>query len=270
MFRGFVALCVPALVLPVACAPESGPTQNGAPQTYSVTITYPDGKPLQSLILYAQQFLSPDSNQALLAVSPSPALSSTPAVTWSTDAPGVVSFSQSPLNCFGCPAAPAGQTYVTMSNSTLGVAHVTATVGSPVNASATITVWTYGSLALSCAFRYVPAMSFDPGSTASGLSSDLYVTQAANAGYPLDPCDNSVFTTGVAAVHFPYGGVLVPGSWQTFPQVSASQWSDATQQAPLSAATGEILLFKTKRGRVVKALLPLGPYEVGSDSAFPY
>lgn len=262
-----IASAVCAVLLLWGCSSQSTPA---APRAYTVSIIYPDGKPLQNLQLYAQQFLSPESNQALLSVSVSPAVQAVaPAVVWSTDAPNVVTFSQSQLNCIGCPTAPPEGTYITMSSS-FGIAHVTATVGPPVNASATITVSTYGSLAVNCDFRYVPAASFDPGSSPSGTSSDLYVTQVANTGDPLDPCDNTPFTTGVAAVHFPYGGVLLPGSLATFPQISASQWSNAMQQAPMNAVTGQVLLFKTKGGRVVKAMLPLGPFEVGSDTAFPY
>lgn len=263
------ALAAAAVLLLCACAPQGTPSSPSSAQSYTVSITYPDGKPLQALVLYAVQFISPGSNQALLSVAISPAPKATPAVVWSSDAPDIISFSQTESNCTGCPTAPPGGTYVAMATS-LGVAHVTANVGPLVNSSATITVWTYGSLAINCAWRYAPAASFDPGSSASGTSSDLYVTQAVNSGDTFDPCDNSVFTTGVSAIHFPYGGVLVPGSLDTFPQISASEWTNAMQQAPVNAVTGQVLLFKTKGGRIVKALLPLGPYEVGSASAFPY
>jgi len=138
------------------------------------------------------------------------------------------------------------------------------------NTTLSIPVYTYPSIALGCGLRYYPALSFSPDHRLAGLDSDLYATEATSNG-SMDPCAHSVFQSGVAAIHFPYGGVAVSGNIDTFPAVSASAWRNAQTQISLNAANNKIILFKTKSGSIVKAILPVGPYEVANgEGTFPY
>ena len=102
---------------------------------------------------------------------------------------------------------------------------------------------------------------------------DLYDTFPSDQLGPLDPCLNSPLATPANTPevwHAPYGGVLLPAvSLQAFTAVSVSQWQNAgTSFAPSASA---LLLLKTKEGRIVKVLLPIGPYEASSPGGpFPY
>jgi len=138
------------------------------------------------------------------------------------------------------------------------------------NTTLSIPAYAYPSLAIGCGLRYYPALSFGPGLRTSGLDSDLYATEATPHD-SMDPCAHSVFLSGVSAIHFPYGGVVVSGSIDTFPAVAASSWRNAQAQIPVNAVDGKIILFKTKTGSIVKAIVPVGPYEVTNGRGiFPY
>lgn len=133
-----------------------------------------------------------------------------------------------------------------------------------------IPVYTYPSIALGCGLRYHPAFSFGPDQRVTGLDSDLYATEATPQG-GMDPCAHSVFMSGVSAIHFPYGGIVVSGGVDAFPAVAASMWANAQTKISLKAASGQIVLFKTKSGSIVKAIVPVGPYEVTNGGGrFPY
>jgi hypothetical protein len=124
-----------------------------------------------------------------------------------------------------------------------------------------------------CRFRYNDAYSFDPGASPSGTSSDLYATIGSDQLGQLDPCRfDTEFQTAPGTPeqwHAPYGGVFLANvPLAEFPGVQASQWQNAaTQFTPQNG----VLLFKTKGGLIVKAMLPIGPYEVSNSSGtFPY
>lgn len=253
-----------ALALSVAgCA--SGGSSTGPPASSALSIDV-NGQPAQQVTLMAQQFIAPGSFIATLTLSPTPEEQD---VAWSASTSAVVKLGNTdPTYLSGSPTPPPGGTFVYLVGTSFGKSVVTATVGSR---SATIPVYTYASLALRCQFRYQAAYSFDPGSGPTGLTSDLYATEAVDSGDLLDPCSKTVFVTGVSAVHFPYGGVVVPGNFGTFSSIAASQWSNTATQLPESAIDNGVLLFKTKAGRIVKAMLPLGPYEVSdANGTFPY
>jgi hypothetical protein len=120
----------------------------------------------------------------------------------------------------------------------------------------------------------MPAFNFDGGSSRPlDATSDLYVTIGSDKVQPLDGCASPVFETAAGTPevwHTPYGGTgIAIHSLLDFPAIQASQWrNDATQFSPNDFA---VLLFKTKGGLIVKALLPVGPFEVSaSDGSFPY
>lgn len=138
--------------------------------------------------------------------------------------------------------------------------------------SASIPVYVYGEIDLGCGLRYEAYYSFESGSVTQATASDLYVTEPPSSGGPFDPCPAlGLATDSTTTFHFPYGGVLVAGTINSFPQITASQWRDAQTQVPESDALNQILLFKTRSGAIVKAMLPVGPVEAsGANGAFPY
>jgi len=245
----------------------------GAPQ--------PSVQPLP-LVMYDEQFLNPATASYLLALQISPAVQN-PTIAWTSSNPAVASLqSQEPgagsLPGDPAPTAPPAEMFV-QTGTAYGAATITGSATAPVNAGATMTAYHYPSLALGCRFRYEPAFAFDPDRTAlmqqqsNWTSADLYDTFPSNQLGPLDPCLNSPLASPANAPevwHAPYGGVLLPAvSLQAFTAVGVSQWQNAgTSFAPSASA---LLLLKTKEGRIVKVLLPTGPYEASSPGGpFPY
>ncbi len=254
------------LLLGVACG--GGGTPTTSPRTpLAITV---NGRPAAEVTLIPVTFLTMNSNIATLGVSGGPGGS----VQWSVaSGSSAVLGSTNPSYMMGSPTPPPNGIFVMMApvvNHILPTG-VTTIVARSGNATASIPVYSYGQLDLGCGLRYQPAYSFDPGSVANGSSSDLYITEPPTTGDPFDPCPALGLTSSTTTIHFPYGGVLLSVAADTFPQITATQWSDAQTQAPENDVFNAVLLFKTKGGATVKAMLPVGPVEVtGANGAFPY
>ncbi len=233
-----------------------------------------DGAAATHILLTPGTFLSPNGNIVKVSVVGVPPGS----VQWSV-APGgrriVTLARRSPFTFPGfgpAPTAGPNATFAFIAKATnhvlpVGLAIIVARAG---NTTLSIPAYAYPSLAIGCGLRYYPALSFGRGPRPSSLDSDLFVTEATPHG-SMDPCAHSVFLSGVSAINFPYGGVAVSGNIDTFPAVSASAWRNAQTQISLNAANNKIILFKTKSGSIVKAILPVGPYEVtNGGGTFPY
>lgn len=233
-----------------------------------------NGRAVSQILLEPATFLNPNGNIVKVRV-----VGAAPgSVQWSV-APGgrhiVTLATRSPFTFPGFGTTPTAGPNATFafiaerSNHVLPVGRAIIAARSG-NTTLSIPAYAYPSLAIGCGLRYYPALSFGPGLRSSGLDSDLYATEAIPHG-SMDPCAHSVFLSGVSAIHFPYGGVAVSGNIDTFPTVSASAWRNAQTQIPLNAANNKIILFKTKSGSIVKAILPVGPYEVtNGGGTFPY
>lgn len=254
------------LAAAMACGPVEMPHPRGTP---FITV---DGLAASHILLTPATFLSPNGNIAKVRVVGAAPRS----VQWSV-APGgrgiVALATRSPFTFgFGTtPTAGPNATFAFIAEQPnhelpVGRATIVARFG---NTTLSIPVYTYPSIALGCGLRYYPALSFGPDHRLPGLDSDLYATEATSSG-SMDPCVHSVFLNGVSAIHFPYGGIAVSGNIDTFPAVSASAWRNAQTQISLSAANNKIILFKTKSGSIIKAILPVGPYEVTNEGTFPY
>jgi hypothetical protein len=230
------------------------------------------------LVMYDGQFLDFMEDAYLLGLVAAPPVTQQ-AVSWNSSNSAAVTLStQYPFGSsapnYAVPTAPPGQIYAQV-----GPAYGKSTiVASTQAASASIVAYHYPSLSFGCRFRYRPAWAFDPDRTtsmqdsANWTSADLYDTFPAAQLQQLDPCLNSPLAAGgtTETWHMPYGGTVLPSvSLQAFTTVQASQWSNAG--TTFSPSIPSLVLFKTKEGRIVKALLPIGPYEVsGLDGTFPF
>lgn len=230
--------------------------------------------PAGTVVLYNAQFVYPFTDVAVLRAYITPSPPPNTSITWTSSDPSVVVQQQQPNSLsFGpAPTAPPMSNFVGIGKS-YGKSTVMAYAGAPVVQSASVTVYHYPSLSLGCRFRYYPAFTFDSEQRPADETSDLYDTMGSDLLGPLDACVNTVFATapGTPEVwHAPYGGVqLQVSSLQDFTGIQASQWRNAATQ--FSPQDGNVLLFKTKGGLIVKALLPVGPFEVsGTDGSFPY
>jgi hypothetical protein len=234
------------------------------------------------LVLYDQQFLDPNEDAYLLQLDIAPVPASVPHVAWTSSNPSVVSLANA--NPFvitvgnGPPTAAPDETYV-KGGSAYGTSTVTAQPGSAGIPPLSVLAYHFPSLSFGCTFRLEPAFSFDPDrqtlmqNSANWTSADLYDTYPSNELGGLDPCVNSPLATAPGTseiVHVPYGGTLMPAtSLQAFAAISATAWKDSgTTFRPTNPT---VLVFKTEEGRIVKALLPIGPFEVSSSNdVFPY
>lgn len=255
-----------SLALIVACGATAG--------AHPTPIIIVNGAAASRILLTPATFLNPQGNIVKVRV-----IGATPgSVQWSVAPSGrhiVTLATRSPFTFPGfgtTPSAGPNATFAFIAEQTnhelpVGRAIIVARSGST---TLSIPVYAYPSIALGCGLRYYPALSFGPNHRLPGLDSDLYATEATSNG-GMDPCAQSVFLSGVSAIHFPYGGVAVSGNIDTFPTVSASAWRNAQTQISLNAANNKIILFKTKYRSIVKAILPVGPYEVtNGGETFPY
>ncbi len=251
----------------VACG---GTASNPATPSAPLAITV-DGRPAQNVILLPATFLTFDSNIATLDTTGGPGLP----VEWSVSSgSAAVLGNTNPTFVSGSPTPPPNGTFVMIAPpvaQVMGTGAVTVVAHSG-SESASIPVYVYGELDLGCGLRYQPYYSFESGSVTQATTSDLYVTEPPNSGDPFDPCAAlGLATDTTTTYHFPYGGVLVAGTMNAFPQITASQWRNAQTHVSQTDALNAILLFKTKSGAIVKAMLPVGPVEVsGATGAFPY
>jgi hypothetical protein len=270
-------MCIALASALVACGGANNGSVAATPASpaYSATIEAAEpnaaASPANLIVLYDAQFIDPFHSAAVAIVSIQPQPPESPVVNWTASNSSIVVQQQEPNYASPAPTAPPLATFVGI-GSTYGAATVTARIGAPVNRGISIPVYHYPSLSFGCRFRYAPAFDFDPAANANGTDSDLYDTIGSDRLGPLDPCQYTPFamTAGTPEVwHTPYGGVLVTGvSLSQFPSVQTSQWQNAaTHFSPQSG----ILLFKTKGGRIVKAMVPIGPFEVSDDNGqFPY
>ena len=261
----FVSLLLAAFG--VACG--GAPSTSGTPSApLAITV---NGRSAQNVILLPPTFLTFGSNIATLGTTGGAGLP----VQWSVSSgSAAVLGNTNPSILSGSPTPPPNGTFVMIAPpvaQVMGTGAI-AVVARAGNESATIPVYVYGELDLGCGLRYQPYYSFESGTVTQATTSDLYVTEPPSSGDPFDPCAAlGLATDTTTTIHFPYGGVLIAGTTGTFPQVAASQWRNAQTQVAESAATNEILLFKTKSGAIVKAMLPVGPVELsGATGAFPY
>lgn len=254
-----------------ACGGSGGSGPPGSRASIVLTVAANGGSPTvsQAVVLYDGQFLDPFANVAVVQAAIVPAQSAP--ITWMSSNANVVLSQQEPNFASPAPSAPP-QSIFASTGSTYGAATITAAAGPPVNQSASIAAYHYPSLALGCTFRYSPAYSFDPGAAANGAASDLYATMGSDQLHALDPCANTAFATAPGSPqlwHTPYGGTFVAGATLSqFPALQTSAWQDA---GTVFSVQSGALLFKTKGGAIVKALVPVGPYEVSTASGqFPF
>ncbi len=217
-------------------------------------------------IVYPSQFVAPDTD-ALILVSSSHDAST----TWTVSGSAVVlSMTEPDTLSFGNPLPTAPPGAIFLQAHATGVATVTASFGGQ---TASIQVIDYGSLSVGCGLRYAPALNFDPdraGAQATPVTnSDVYATETSTGGDPFDPCPALGLGASGDALHVPYGGTVIPvADMQAFASISAMQWkNDGAAFNPIGSA----LVFKTKEGRIVKAMLPVGPSEVSDQNGvFPF
>lgn len=272
------ALSLLGIVMLQACG---GAAQSPAlpTQSHSVSIAY--GFEPQStnssqspIVLWDQQWFDTIHASYYLVPVVTPTISPMPSDSWLASNSAVQLSNQEPFTV-SAPGAPAptaapGDTYI-QTGAAYGKSTITLNIGSPINSTATIDTVHFGSLEFGCAFRYQPSFAF--GSSAQPLqnassftSGDLYDTSPASGLQPLDPCYNSSLATGSEELwHVPYGGTITDGATvQQFLNATTSDWrNDGTT---FQANSSGLLIFKTASGKIVKALLPIGPYEVSDSS----
>jgi hypothetical protein len=232
------------------------------------------------VVLYDSQFFDPIHNTALLTALISPPgaasisswTSSSAAVTTNHNEPGFESIPGDPA-----PTAPPNSIFVG-TGSSYGSSIVSAATGP--EAIGTVTVLHYPSLSFGCQFRYYPAFNFTSagGETVmppgAGMQADLYDTSPSAGLGSMDPCYETPLASSGSTIemwHVSGGGTLIstPGLSE-FAAIKGSRWSnDATS---FSATNQPVtLIFKTSAGLIVKAFLPIGPYEVSDPAGhFPY
>ncbi len=258
-----------------ACAAGVPPNPSTAP---AITISYARerGDAMTSadpIVLFDQQSLAPFN--AALYLEAQPVVGGTTAIqtSWTSNSTSVLVEKQRPFTVpvagSAIPTAPPNATYIQVGQ-TYGPAVITVNVTAPFGGSASIVAYHYRSLSFGCYFRSDPAIDF-VGDTAIALhdktqwlTADLFETAPSDSLGPLDPCQNSTLATlaGTSVIwHVPLGGTIVPGrTLQQFVSVKSSQWKD--DGTAFTVTTPTIMVFKTNEGSIVKALLPIGPYEV--------
>jgi hypothetical protein len=268
-----------AAVVPIPAAQQSGVigyvSSWGGPGTQTPA---PGPTPL---VLYDQQFLDPAESEYLLALVLTPRLPQPASVIWTSSNPAALPLTHQCPNCSvsigsPVPTAPPNETFVKL-GSIYGRSTITARATTPVAVTASLTAYRYPSLSFGCRFRYYPAFAFDPDRTISPnepqtwTTADVYETAPQDTLHVLDLCYNSPLAVGTTTLwHVPHGGVLLPAvSLAQFTKICASAWRNAG--TVFTPKYGSVLLLKTKEGRVVKAMLPIGPYEVSNSAgAFTY
>ncbi|GAC1389424.1 MAG: hypothetical protein NVSMB31_05390 [Vulcanimicrobiaceae bacterium] len=275
----------------------------GAP-SYTATLVadYSAPPPANIVFFKAGKFRNgltvPQSNyQSVLSVVLSPQPASTPSVTWSVTGGSVIiapaTASPSPMPT----TTPIGQTPPPIFNSPEllslatnappGPATVTVSIGPPVNAQFIQPVFTYPGLSTGCQFdtttpSLADSLNFDSGlalTSGAGTASDLFTSLGSDQLHSADPCFGTPFADAPGAMenfHFPYYGTFISGSLSNFPLVAASDFRPDFTTNPAyflsNPAFYGTYLFKTKGGNIVKAFLPIGPYEVTTSAGgqFPY
>lgn len=241
-----------------ACAPHGHHRRS---EVASLAVIVNNKAPATMLMLQQEQFVSPFTDVALLSVSPD-----IPNIEWSATGATVALSHEEPKYSAPAPTAPPDAIFVQLKG--FGVSTVTARAKRS-HQRAVLKVYTYPSVAFGCRFRYTPSIRA-PRQNQTDMP-DAYQTAGSDLMHELDSCQSPPFATAPGSGiinHFPYGAAFADGDLATFPSIRASRWrNDFTQTTQLSG----LVLFKTADGRIVKALLPLGPYEeTGANGVFPY
>jgi len=129
------------------------------------------------------------------------------------------------------------------------------------NETASIPAFVYDSLAVSCYFMFPDGLTFDSGgnAVASGTPAESDIFQAGPENVPqMDAfrgCAGAFIDRAQTTfpLHVPYGGTLIAAQ-NYIGDVSVKQWRNDFSIVPQTHA-GDILLFKTRDGHVVKALV---------------
>lgn len=274
-------LCVPILLLVMcACAGAPAPSTPSVSNNDRLSVVYsvtggPTDSSMFPLIVYDPQFLDRWHAFAYLEAR---ARTQIAPLSWASDSDSIVLTAEEPF-VIPVPGSPiptaAPNSMYLQVGTTYGRSHVTVrSVYIPYALS--FEALHYPSLAFGCAFRFTPAFFFDPDRFVLGSdvrnwpSADLYATEPSTQLTPLDSCYGSPLSVGATTLwHMPFGGTIITGTTlQTFATISASQWrNDGTTFDPQPGST---VVFKTAEGRVVKALVPMGPYEVTDRGDFVY
>ncbi len=227
------------------------------------------------IVLYDAQILDPFRGTALLLATPRTDAN----VTWSASSSAVTTSYDEPHYASApgvtIPTAPPNGIYISGGTS-YGSAVVSASADAG-NDSAGVTVLHFASLAFGCRLRYYPAWNFSANGgaavgTSEALGADLYATIPSDPGYAgatLDRCSHTTLAVAGSAGetwHAPGGGILVPTqTLREFVALEAARWRNDATSFPASSGPAT-LVFKTKTGLIVKAMLPVGPYEISDRS----
>lgn len=128
------------------------------------------------------------------------------------------------------------------------------------NQTGSIPAFVYDSLAVSCYFMFPDGLSFDANgdAVAAGTPAESDIYQAGPENIPqMDAfrgCAGAFIDRAQTTfpLHVPYGGTLVARTYVG--DVSVKQWRNDFSIVP-QTRPGDVLLFKTKDGRIVKALV---------------
>lgn len=260
------------------CA-HSSATSNITFESYTANIAYsfiPGGHQSAQapIVLWDQQWFDPIHATYYLMPNVTPSVSNLLPVHWATNNSNVLLSQEEPFT-IGVPGVPVptaapGDTYIQVGQ-TYGRTLITMGIGQPISATATIEAIHFGSVSFGCEFRFRPSWTFDPTARpvddpVAYSSADLYDTYPSAKLAPMDPCYNSVLADGSEEVwHAPYGGTIKAGATlQDFLDARASDWRDDSISFPASSSA--LLLLRTAGGRIVKVLLPIGPYETSDES----
>ncbi|MBV8245180.1 MAG: hypothetical protein JOZ38_04590 [Candidatus Eremiobacteraeota bacterium] len=157
-----------------------------------------------------------------------------------------------------------------------GPAWAIAKLGKPVNAELRIPLYLYDAVDAGCnGIAAAGGVSFDERGVArpqtDPAGSDVYVTgPAKSATVPPAACSGKFVGGDGFTIHTPYGGTWVSRRMTSFSRIRTSAWSNAFTEFSGGSTDGDVLLFKTKSGRIVKVAdmsnlsAVVGPYAVSA------
>lgn len=192
-----------------------------------------------------------------------------PVIKWS-DERGLVSFSQKELynGPAAAVAAPGYQiltpAYDGKHNERSGKTTIVAKLSGSIKRTLRFPAIVYRTLSVGCyGFARAAGLSFSfddrSGITTTPENSDLYVTGPAGNGAGGNPGPGYGCTTPFAdtsgdyVLHFPGGGTTMQTT--RFDKLTAKQWKNEITSISLVDIKNNALIFKTKNGTIVKALL---------------
>jgi hypothetical protein len=192
-----------------------------------------------------------------------------PAVVWS-DERGRVSFSsQDTYNGPAAAVAAPGYQILTPAldgahNERSGKTTIVAKLSGSIKRTLRFPAIVYKTLSVGCyGFARAPGLTFSIGDrstvAATPADADLYVTGPAGPGAAGEPgpgygCKTPFAdTSGDYVLHFPGGGTTIQTT--RFHQLTAKQWKNDITSISLVDVKNNALIFKTKNGTIVKALI---------------